>query len=669
MFEKLKDIIDKAHSTFENNKEDCNQLINYVNYDIDRTHDTTISNISFSQLKEFAKILVYGYLLFDEPNAKYINILRSLFAIINVKKIPSFDDIETWNRIITKVKDFRFISEKRYDFKRETLSEDYTQEVQRVMQLKVLISMGCKVIIEKEKLKIIDIKFAIDKLESLIKEIGGITLARNIFCLLSEKSYSNYFERFHLTRLGNFSIQEKPQVPFGYLLNLCVKYPCELKTKKNINKILLEIQNLSVAITTGYYEFQHYDEWTQFLGADDITIKYCTEIALWDSIYSLIQIRPKLSLQITEALYHEIDDPKFLQMIGVGKKDYFIIMNEVLEIAKETKGVIFIYISALKKNLKNIEVQVIKKVLDLNSHLTQANSKYLFPSDFEEVDFQSKSLIKMSETKYLLMDKSWCSPALYESLATPLRSVIDKFDSRIMGPSLEKLVYKWLLERNITSSYGKYKVDSIEGDCDLLIETEKAIILIEVKKKVLTKKAKSGLDIDIFTDLTNSILDSQIQAGKIELILREKGEITLVDKKTNFSKTIKWENRKIERISLSHLDFGGFHDKTILSQFLSALLTRNYDSDSKDLKIIEIINLFKESQKEWILQYNKLSNIDEKKAFPFLDCSFMNLGQLLEVINISTDNDSFYAKLKSNKCITYGTLDFYREFERRNNLN
>ena len=47
----------------------------------------------------------------------------------------------------------------------------------------------------------------------------------------------------------------------------------------------------------------------------------------------------------------------------------------------------------------------------------------------------------------------------------------------------------------------------------------------------------------------------------------------------------------------------------------------------------------------------------------------MNLGQLLEIINLSIDNDSFYEKLKTNKFVTFGTLDFYREFEMKLNLD
>jgi len=268
------------------------------------------------------------------------------------------------------------------------------------------------------------------------------------------------------------------------------------------------------------------------------------------------------------------------------------------------------------------------------------------------------------------MDKSWCSPSLFESLATKFRlAKVKNFDSNI-GYALEGLIYNRLQIHNITFCHGNYTVDSIDGECDLLIETNEAIILVEFKKKVLTRKAKSGIDIDILIDLSDSILFSQLQAGRTELVLREKGEITLTDLKTNDSKTVNWKNRTIERISLTQLDFGGFHDRTIINQFFNALLTHSYGTYSEEEKIIKKFDILKEKQQTWGEQYTKLKTLDKGfDHFPFFNCSFLNLGQLLEIINLSIDNDSFYEKLKSNKFVTFGTLDFYKEFELKNNLD
>lgn len=647
------------------------EIIKRFKSEIDRNTDTTHKNISITQLRNIEQNLVYRYLLFDDPILGYLNIIRTLFAIkdVVIKKIPPFEETDTWKKIISNVKDYKLISNYSFDIEPERIREEYSQEYDRVLLLKKLIAEGCTISIENESIEIKGIELVVNKLDCIIKEIGGITLAKCIFHLLSQNNYSSYFERYHLTRQGNgLGMHKSPQIPTGYLLNLCVKYPYEVITSKNIKK-LKKIQDLSIAIVTGYYDVEHYNQWANFFQTGETIIKFCTEIALWDSIYSLIQIRPKLSLQIIEELFQEIDEGVFLQIVGVNKNEYFIILKEVFEIAKDTKGVIFIYLSTIKKKLKGINEEEIKNVLDLNSHNKKANDEYLLPSDITKVDFQFNSLIKLSDTKYVLMDKSWCAPSLFESLATIFRTAkIKNFDSNI-GYALEKLIYKWLDHHNITYSHGIYSVDSIDGECDLLIEAKDAIILIEFKKKVLTRKAKSGIDIDLLIDLSDSILSSQIQAGRTELILREKGEISLTDQKTDFAKTIQWNNRAIERISLTQLDFGGFHDKTIINQFFKALLTHTYGTDSKEKNILNKFYELKEKQEIWSEQYTRLKKID--KAFehsPFFNCSFMNLGQLLETINLSKNNDSFYEKLKTNKFVTFGTLDFYREFEMKLNL-
>jgi hypothetical protein len=694
MTDKFKDIIDNSYSTLDDIKDDYkliakklevdithfysqklieDEVIKKIKIDFDKTGDTTNSSISVKKLNNISQNLVYRFLLFDEQIFKYLNILQTLFAIkeSSIKRIPSFEDSESWKRIISNVKDFKLISKNSYDLSRETLQENYPQEYDRVVNIKTLISEGCKVSIEKDNIEVLDIELAISKLENLIKKIGGVTLARSIFNKLSLNNYSEYFERFHLTRQGNgLPMQKSSQIPIGYLLNLCVKYPYEFQTKKNINKELLQIQNLSTAIVTGKYDVQHYSQWTQIFQTGETIIKFCTEIALWDSMYSLIQIRPSLSFEILEDLYKDINEDTFFQVIGICKNDYFSIIKEVFDLAKYTKGIKYIYISSIVKKNKTIDKQHIKKVLDINSHIEQANSKYIIPSDITSVDFQFNSLIKLGETKYLLMDKSWCAVSLFESLATQFRIAKTKnFDSNI-GYALEKLIYKYLEKNNVTYFHGNYTVDSIYGECDLLIETTEAIILIEFKKKVLTRKAKSGIDIDILIDLSDSLLSSQLQAGRTEIILREKGEIILTDTKTNSSKTIEWKNRRIERISLTQLDFGGFQDKTIIHSFFNALLTHTYGTHSEEKHHLQKFDMLKEKQKVWSEQFAKLNEIDKNFAhFPFFDCNFMNLGQLLEIINLSTDNDSFFEKLKSNKFVTFGTLDFYREFEMKNNLN
>lgn len=274
-------------------------------------------------------------------------------------------------------------------------------------------------------------------------------------------------------------------------------------------------------------------------------------------------------------------------------------------------------------------------------------------------------MINLGGTKFLLFNKSWSAPNYFEALATPLRQEFklkEKDLDRILGLEVEKFLQRKLSTKDITFASGDYRFNGVKGECDLLIETQKAIILIEVKKKPLTRKSKSGRDIEILIDLSDSILYSQIQAGRTEIILRETGSITL--EKNGNKNIISLNGRNVERVTLTQFDFGGFQDKSIIIQFFNALLTHSYHTHSPETRIIDKFAALNRKQETWSEQYNKLCKLDKAfEHFPFFNCWFMNLPQMLEIINLATDNDSFYDTLTKTKSVTFNTLDWYYEFD------
>lgn len=692
MTNELIEIIDNCNSTLDDIKDDFKLIAERLNIDTkyhysnhlitdkiqelvmqDLNYSDSKDSIAVSKLGEVRENLIYKLLLFDEPVLEYLDVLETLFTIKNatIRRMPPFENKEKWSRIISNIKDYQIVSKKSYSFSRKNVRDYHAEEYDRVEQLKLLISVGCLITLKNDDLEIKNLEIAIEKVNSLTKEIGGLTLARSIFNLLSQNVYSKQFERYHLTRLGNgLGMHKRPQIPFGYLLNLAVKYPYEKNAKKNFDKELNLIQKLSIAIVTGSYNVQHYNQWTNFFQTGETIINFCTEIALWDSMYSLIQLRPTLAISIVKELFSNFDNALFIDAFSIDKNELFQILDAINDFVKSQHGPVLIYLSKISKILKNIDKDSINNILNILSHKDLPNNNYLLPSDIVNVDFQFNPLIKLGDTKYLLMDKSWCAPAFFESIATAFRlAKVKDFESKL-GYELEKLIYKNLILRNIKFTCGDYTVDSIDGECDLLIETSEAIILVEFKKKVLTRKAKSGIDIDLLIDLSDSILSSQIQAGRTEIILREKKEIKLIDRESKNETIIEYKDRTIERVSLTQLDYGGFHDRTIINQFFNALLTHSYGTYSSDKRILKKFEQLKEKQRIWVEQYNKLNEIDERFShFPFFNCSFLNLGQFIEILNLSKDNDTFYDKLKSNKFVTMGTLDFYKEFELTNKMN
>lgn len=500
-----------------------------------------------------------------------------------------------------------------------------------------------------------------------MEAIGGIVLAKSLFIHLNhQKNYSQRFERYFITReASGISYDQRPQIPYGFLLNLSLKYLYENPKIRNLQLQLNEIVDLAIIISNSY-GVQQYNFWEFHFQSGETIIQFYTDIVLWDTMFTIPQCRPSSALDICNNLFSFINDNDFQNVLGFALADLISVSEELNKLPNDIHSPTIVYHSVLCKTLKQIDKNKMQTILDLLSHQSNTNENYNLPSDYNSIDFWEKPLIKLGKTKFLLMNKSWCAPNYFEAIATPLRA---NFKSRKkdldkeLGGQLEIYLQNKMKTKGISFKTGDYDVDGLHGECDLLIESKKAIILIEFKKKVLTSKAKSGVDINLLIDLSESVLDAQVQAGRTEIILREKGSITLTAKDRS-TQTINLDGRHIERVALTQLEFGGFHDRSIFKHFLIALLTHILVTNSTEQKTIEKFDKLKKKQQKWSEQYDKLCAIDPNyQNNPFFDCWFMSLPQLLEVINFSTDNDSLYETFCKTKYFSLNTLDWYREFD------
>jgi hypothetical protein len=627
--------------------------------------------ISRTRLLNLQAELIYRHVLYNEDPVEYIMTLK----VINdscrpdMNYFPPFSDVEKWESAITNCKSYNKFSLTTHKILYDDIRKDYPEDYDIANSVKQLIEKGCTIeIVNSDILITSGMEAVIDELNEKVRTIGGIVLAKSLLNHLTHiGKYSKRFERFFITReTSGVSFDQKPQIPYGFLLNLSLKYPCENLKIIDPQKLLDEIIHLAIIITNGAYGVQPYNFWTFHFQTGDTIIKFCTEIALWDSMFSIPQCRTSTAIEITDKLFSYIDEETFKGTFGFSRQEFIEVLNEIQKMASETNMPVIIYYSTISKKLKQIDKETILKILNFLSHSDGVNENYTLPSDYSSIDFYLKPLLKQGNTKFLLMNKSWCSPNYFESLATRLRESFKKQKKDLdaeLGTQLEIFLQNKLTEKGIIFSTGDYKVGGIAGECDLLIESEKAIVLIEFKKKVLTRKSKSGIDTNILLDLSDSILTAQLQAGRTEIILREQGNITL-KAKDGTETIVYFNNRQIERVALTQLEFGGFQDRSIINQFLKSLLTHSFGTFSEDTNIIKKFKELAEKQEQWVEQYNKLYELDKGFAhYPFFNCWFLSLPQLLEVINISSDNNTFHEVFRKTKHVTMSTLDWYREFD------
>lgn len=627
-------------------------------------------NISRRTFLKLQSDLIYRYILYNENPVEYLKVLKVIQDSCrqNGDYLSPLSNIIDWEIAVTNAKNFNAFSSSTFSTKLESLRRDYPKDFDIATSVKRLVEKGCKVEIKDSNFHIISgFEAIVEEINEKVKNIGGIVLAQSLFNHLNNhKNYSERFERYFITReASGISFDQRPQIPYGFLLNLSLKHLHEKPKIKNLQAELDGIVDLAIIITNSF-GVQQYNFWEFHFHSGETVIQFYTDIVLWDTMFTIPQCRPSLALDICDNLFSFISDNDFQNALGFTRTDFLSVSAEVNKLATIIHSPTTVYHSSICKSLKQIDPSNILTILDLLSHHSDVNKKYNLPSDYTSIDFWKKPLIKLGATKFLLMNKSWSAPNYFEAIASALR---DNFKSlkrdldNELGEQLEIYLQHKLTAKGITFTTGDYDVDGLHGECDLLIESEKAIILIEFKKKVLTGKAKSGVDTDLLIDLSKSIIDAQFQAGRTEIILREKGNITLAAKERS-TQTVFLNDRQIDRVALTQLEFGGFHDKSIFKHLLKALLTHTFGTHLTDRKTLEKFEELNEKQAKWVDQYNKLCEIDtDYPKHPFFNCLFMSLPQLLEVIKLSSDNNAFCENLSKTKYVTLNTLDWYREFD------
>lgn len=628
----------------------------------------TGSTIEAKKILSLKDELVFRKVLYGERPDKYLQVFKVIRDACSreLKYFPTAS--ENWKEAIQFAQDYLKFSPDTFSMY-EDLREEYPKEFDRATAAKRLEQYGCSVKVENSEIIISNLNPVFADMSKKIENLGGLTLARIIFGYLAESLYSNFFERYKVSRLtSTIPHHQSPQIPFGYLLNLCASFPFDKKKTIYSQKQTDDIFNLAKDIAIAVCGSQPYSQWEYILASGDKIVNILTDIALWDSIYSVPQCKPTLALEIAFGIFEHFPDDKFRIEFGHTKREAELVCYKILEQIKDVNGPVEIDLNKLTKRLYRLKKNKIEKILDIFSHTKSINTNYHEPSDYLKIDFNFKPLIKIGKLRYLVMDKSWCAPSYYEAIAAKIRETNKKLDQQL-GHPIEDFLHRKFKEKGIVALTGDYTYLGQAGECDFLIESDKSIILIEVKKKPLTRKSKSGNDIDIIIDLSSSVLEAQRQAGRTAIVLMESGSIEL--KQTDGStKVVCLNGREIERIALTQLEYGAFQDRITMENFLKSLLTHTIKTTSGNPQIVKKFDDLASKQHDWIEQYKKFKDLDpDFEHWAYRNCWFFSLPQILELINISSCNNSFDKALKANKYVMMGTMDWYTEYEYTMKMN
>lgn len=622
--------------------------------------------ISIETLGDLNEALVYDAVLNNKDNSIHL----SLFRIVARSKTPlrSLDFKPNWQKALSYAKDYELLFPGTYTVTMSTLRRNFPKYYDIADAAKQLKQMGCAVTMEDLSLETGDLEKITSSIEDRIEELGGVNVLASLFRqLVAEGRYFSVFNRYLvINRITMLAEQTGPMLPFGYLLNLSVKHPTEGRIK-NLGRAeaVLDDIRLKATLLATVTGMRHYNIFEAVFQSPALLPKFVAHLALFDATYSFPSYDSCTILEYMEHLFTWVDAERFQARFGCTVSEVVEVSRTILSKAPDN-GPSMVYASTIKKLLRFMPADRLATILGHLSHeKDEVNKGYAFVDDYLQLDFGFKPLIRLSPTKFLLCDKSWCSSGFYEALATMVRQLDmyqDECNNKV-GDALEPYLYFKLDQSGINYSKGHYADSTkLDGQADGVIECPGNILLLEVKKKVMTRKAKTGADIDVIIDLAKSLFDAQIQAGRTELLLKRQGYVELIDKNNIIH--IDHKGRTIERIALTQWEYGSFQDRMIINGLLDNFTKVDlYPINPADTNMTAKLRAAKKVSNAWQLLQAELKKTDpDYDHNPFLNSWFLNIPQIVTVLRYCKTNEEFWAALGSSKHVSLGTKNFYLEF-------
>lgn len=637
------------------------------------------------QLDLLKQHFIFTYFVEDLKLQPYLRILKLILeSVREEKQLAGFQCYEQWCNAIQISLDFIIFEygfEKAFSENIEIIKKEYPKQFNISQSIKTLQSKGCyiKIIDGKPFINYHSLKKIANHIQNDIKKIGGIKTLSFLFQAIQHK-YCNEQGRYHFGRIIKNSIFVlDADFPVGYLLNLSVKFldSPNIKMRQDINE--KESKRIWQEILQNSYDMacvldvEHNNIFQLILNDCDRMVDFTTKLALYDSLFCPIQLRPYDVPKMIRGLFYFCHN-QIQQKLGWTPNQAAEIAEKILELSCKQKSttnfnVTQIYESvALPKNIVDSLLTVLsydKKTVNNGFHTPQDRG-------ITQNYFQYKPLIKLSKDKYCLINPSISSPGFYEAIISEIRQKIDKnINDKIGENGVEYFVKNQLNEHNVDYKSGDYeiKINSKPNEynfrnaqnlqVDILIETSDILFFLEVKSKPLTRQSQDGNSLKLFSDLCNSLLASQIQLVRHKIYIIKYNKIFF--KNGNLCQL---NGRKVALVSLTLLDYGSFQDRSFIFQFLKNMLLGEFEiNESLSEQDKQELHKINKKLKEFKDEFDELCKLDPQEAInPFYNCWFLSVPQLLVILDKVDSNDDFKQEIFRTRSVTTGCLDFYNDY-------
>lgn len=528
----------------------------------------------------------------------------------------------------------------------------------RIRSAKYLMRQGYVLGVKNAEIDIeLSEKNIVNYLDTSIATVGGIWFITNLFEREINGKYHKGLERYLIMRdkksMGS-NQKLKASVPYAYLLQLGMKHleavnhlMTEQGRQTQYEEILrvassyLEILNLQghSVMEDMFYSYEHFP---MILSCNMLYEKLCIPRQYHPEYVDL------LVTKLIGPFYKHF--PKDKQKFSL--ENYVEVMRYVLE---KANGPVIISEEELQRNLL-VPVKKLKEVLnEISYESNEVNKDFVYFLD--ATNTWKRPLVRLSGNRFFCLDARMASFAFYEVL---YQMVQQRYDVKLlkplrdaMGTKLEEVVQDMFADKNIPFVKGKYqhKGDLRERDCDMIVEGDKHLLFVEIKKMPLPESYETGDDVSVLRALEKGMLYAQEQILWHRLRLHQYGMIELDDE----GKPIEvYENgRHIYSISLCMPEYDFLSDQMIVKCFLESTLYVSYHAQDT-------------TREDDLKQLNKridtIRDISAKlfdgrpytSQEVFFNTSFMSLQQLWMALKFYPTKEKLLDYCSTSHCIVTG---------------
>ncbi|MEN8511301.1 hypothetical protein [Burkholderia sp. RS02] len=589
--------------------------------------------------------------------------LHFMYGTSNGEKLRDFSEVDKWCEVIRYLDLLRKLPGHGFDPSSTVGMERDLAVTGAIIRLQ---GEGYRFVAKDER-----IKFEEGELErcaadifDMFRNVDGFRISYLLFKhLQNNKRFKG--GRYLTGRISRPTTERNPQPapPLGYLLNLSAANLSTERVKgfsdESARKILQRASDIVAAL-----DVETYSTYAHMGTSHERLPIYLQEILIADHVLAFRQIHPADAIEMMSGLFNWVDNEAMRSKLGWAIDDLQSLMQWLFQyVPAESINSTLSRETFAKSEIPGTRLE--RLLLDISHDPSTVNESYRTPLDATKADVGMKPLFATNDGRYFLFSPSFSSIGFYEIAATKLRTAFGSGVDQDIGNAIEPMVAGMFRSRGIAPAIvsRKYDMYGTIGECDIVIESDQAVILIELKKKSMTRAAQAGDSYSGFFDLFGGVLSAQEQLGQHEVLLREFGHIKFVD-----GSQINLNGRRIERLAVTLLDWGGTQDGMVLRAIMSTLVGASLNYSAATVKQSNQLAKLNSTLGALGTQHTKLLTLVGDPRDLLTNWWFMSVPQLMALVRGAHDANGFYGALRRIGSVTTGSLDFYQEFEWRSAL-